>query len=77
MKINKLMLCIAVTAATIACDDNNIGKTIAEADSHLVVDSTFTITGQSVNNSKINSRQLKKLTDLFYMLFFRLSSPIQ
>ena len=61
MKINKLMLCIAVTVATIACDDNNIGKTIAEADSHLVVDSTFTITGQSVNNSKINSRSITQI----------------
>ena len=61
MKINKLMLCIAATAAIIACDDNNIGKTIADADSHLVVDSTFTITGQSVSNSKIHSRSVTQI----------------
>lgn len=55
------MLCIAATAAIIACDDNNIGKTIADADSHLVVDSTFTITGQSVSNSKIHSRSVTQI----------------
>lgn len=51
----------ALFAATTACDDNNIGNSILETDMSLVVDSSFTISGESVATSKIQARTVTKL----------------
>lgn len=62
MKFFHFMLgAAALFAATTACDDNNIGNSILETDMSLVVDSSFTISGESVATSKIQARTVTKL----------------
>ena len=51
----------ALFAATTACDDNNIGSSILETEMSLVVDSSFTISGESVATNKIQARTVTKL----------------
>ena len=50
----------ALFAATTACDDNNIGSSILETEMSLVVDSSFTISGESVATNKIQARTVTK-----------------
>ena len=62
MKFFHFMLgAAALFAATTACDDNNIGSSILETEMSLVVDSSFTISGESVATNKIQARTVTKL----------------
>ena len=51
----------ALFAATTACDDNNIGQSTIESESHLIVDSSFVLEGTSVRTERIQSRTLTQL----------------
>ena len=67
MKIFNLLLCsAAVSAVTTACDENLIGNSIIETESHLIVDSAYTISGESVAASKIRSRTISQLLGRLY-----------
>lgn len=67
MKFFNLLLCAAgVSAVTTACDENLIGNSIIETGSHLIVDSAYTISGESVENSKIQSRTISQLLGKLY-----------
>ena len=61
MKLYKLLLCSALVAATMSCDDNNIGSAIVDVNTHIVVDSTFVMTGESVQTTSIISRSVTQL----------------
>lgn len=61
MKLIKLLSCATVILTMAACDENNIGNSILDSDSYLIVDSTFTISGESVENTKIQSRSVSQL----------------
>ena len=67
MKFYNLLICsVAISATTVACDENLIGNSIIETGSHLIVDSTYTISGESVENSKIRSRTISQLLGRLY-----------
>ena len=67
MKFLNLLLCsAALSAATVACDENLIGNSIIETDSHLIVDSAFTVSGESVENTRIKSRTISQLLGRLY-----------
>ena len=55
------MLCSAVAVAAIACDENEIGSSIIDDSTHIVVDSAFTVTGSSEADGKLLSRTVSQL----------------
>lgn len=62
MKFSYLLFSSAVLlTAVVACDENNIGTSVLDSNSFLIVDSAFTITGESVENPKIQSRTTSQL----------------
>lgn len=67
MRLSKIH-CLLATAAVMAAvaltacnEDSNIGSSIMEEDVTIVVDSTFSVTGQSVYTPKFDSRTLSQL----------------
>ena len=61
MKTWKFLLCSAVAVAAIACDENEIGSSIIDDSTHIVVDSAFTVTGSSEADGKLLSRTVSQL----------------
>ena len=67
MKFFNLLLCsCAILAASTACDENNIGNSILDSNSYLIIDSTFTITGESQKSDRIQSRTVSQLLGKLY-----------
>lgn len=56
-----LFATVAILTAATACDDNNIGQSTIESESHLIVDSSFVLEGTSVRTERIQSRTLTQL----------------
>lgn len=52
---------VAVLACMVACTDENIGSSLNDTRSVVIEDSSFTITGSSVSNAKVQSRTLTQL----------------
>lgn len=62
MKLFKFLLSsLTILAVATGCDENNIGSSITDVNTHLIVDSTFTITGESVANPEVRSRTVNQL----------------
>ena len=63
MKRLLIISCAAIAASFCACDDNTstIGGSIAEDDLSIVVDSSFTLTGRTVDIGAVQSRTLTQL----------------
>ncbi len=61
MRFSNLLLgSLIIACAATACDENNVGSSILDSNSYLVVDSTFTISGLSEDNTRIQKRKTKK-----------------
>lgn len=58
---NFLLLCVALAWGMISCNDNPTGSSISQTEIEIVMDSSFTVTGTSVENYKIASRTLTQL----------------
>lgn len=62
MKILNIFLSIALLSLLYACDESStIGNSIIQEEIEIVEDSSFTVTGKSVVNSKIQSRTVTQL----------------
>lgn len=62
MKLFKFLLSsLTILAVATGCDENNIGSSITDVNTHLIVDSTFTITGESLANPEVRSRTVTQL----------------
>ena len=62
MRLLKFLICLPVIAGAVAsCDDNNVGGSIIDSAMDIIVDSSFTISGESVESSQIRSRTISQL----------------
>lgn len=58
---NMLLATFAILAVATACDENEIGSSVIDSESYLIVDSSFTLQGSSVASERIQSRTLTQL----------------
>ncbi|MEG1539762.1 MAG: DUF4270 domain-containing protein [Muribaculaceae bacterium] len=58
---NLLLLCVVLSWGMISCNDNTTGSSISQSIIEIVMDSTFTVSGTSIENNKIESRTLTQL----------------
>lgn len=62
MKFTKILFCCTVALAAIACDESEgIGSSIIEDEIEIVMDSTFSVYGQSIANDSVQSRTITQL----------------
>ncbi len=62
MRFYKIFLCSTFLLSLISCEENTtIGSSIIDEEIEIVMDSTYTVTGKSVENDKIQSRSINQL----------------
>jgi hypothetical protein len=78
MKFKSLIASLAIATAFVACDDaTTIGTSLVDDDVAVIIDSCFTVTGQSFETEGIQSRTLSQLIgDVNIDGFGRMSSTV-
>lgn len=62
MKLLSKIFAVILSTSLFACEDSStIGTSITQEEVEIVVDSTFTVTGKTVNSSRIQSRTITQL----------------
>lgn len=62
MKPSRIITAILLAVTITACEENtSIGESLIQDELSIVIDSTFTATGRSVDNDKIQSRTIRQL----------------
>ncbi|MCM1518067.1 MAG: DUF4270 domain-containing protein [Pseudoflavonifractor sp.] len=62
MKLSRILIAGLIAASTTACEEStSIGESLIQDELSIVIDSTFTATGRSVDNEKIQSRTIQQL----------------
>ena len=56
-----VLLATVMLSAAISCNDNNIGQSITDTVTEVVTDSSFTVTGVTVENTVLPARTITKL----------------
>lgn len=62
MKLSRIFIGLLLTASVVACEETtSIGESLIQDELSIIIDSTFTVTGRSIDNERVQSRTVRQL----------------